>query len=164
MIAGAALNPDPTHYDDDVSYVRDLGLIAKDRPVRVANPSYREVIARVLGWVLGSVTEDQIQAEPRSFVAADGRLDFDRLLREFAEFWRENGEFLTSHGEYHESAPHLVFMGFLQRLVNGGGFVSRDYGIGRGRIDLLVRWPYTDIDGGRAVQRGDRAQGLAPQG
>ena len=44
-------------------------------------------------------------------------------------------------------------MGFLQRLVNGGGYISREYGIGRGRIDLLVRWPYTDPDGKRAVQR-----------
>jgi hypothetical protein len=43
-------------------------------------------------------------------------------------------------------------MAFLQRLVNGGGYVSREYGIGRGRIDLLIRWPY--VEGGkRAVQR-----------
>ena len=29
---------------DDLQYVRDLGLIARDAPVRVANPIYREVI------------------------------------------------------------------------------------------------------------------------
>jgi hypothetical protein len=147
MIAGEALSPDPT-FDDDVSYVRDLGLIAKDKPARVANPIYREVIVRVLG----SVTDEQITAQPRSFVTGDGRLDFDRLLHEFADFWRENGDILTSGKEYHESAPHLVFMGFLQRLVNGGGYISREYGIGRGRIDLLVRWPYLHADGRRTVQ------------
>jgi hypothetical protein len=103
--------------------------------------------------ILGSATEEQITAEPRSFVTADGRLDFDRLLREFADFWRENGEILTSREEYHESAPHLVFMGFLQRLVNGGGHISREYGVGRGRVDLLVRWPYTGPDGRRNAQR-----------
>jgi len=65
MIAGDTLPPDPT-YDDDLSYVRDLGLIAKDKLLRIANPIYQEVIVRVLG----SVTEDQITAEPRSFVAA----------------------------------------------------------------------------------------------
>jgi hypothetical protein len=32
-----------------------------------------------------------------------------------------------------------MFMMFLQRIVNGGGFIGREYGIGRGRIDLLVR-------------------------
>jgi hypothetical protein len=54
---------------------------------------------------------------------------------------------------YHESAPQLVFMAFLQRVVNGGGYIDREYGIGRGRIDLLVRWPYEDAEGKRALQR-----------
>lgn len=148
MIAGDTIDADPT-LDDDLSYVRDLGLIAKNLPLRIANPIYREVIVRVLG----TSAEVNVLAEPRSFVTTDGRLDFDRLLREFADFWRENGEILTSRKEYHESAPHLVFMGFLQRLVNGGGYISREYGVGRGRIDLLVRWPYTDGDGRRAAQR-----------
>jgi len=31
--------------------------------------------------------------------------------------------------------------------------VDREYGIGRGRIDLLVRKPYTEADGKPAVQR-----------
>jgi hypothetical protein len=44
-------------------------------------------------------------------------------------------------------------MAFLQRVVNGGGYVEREYGIGRGRIDLLVRWPYKDSDGQRVMQR-----------
>jgi len=35
----------------------------------------------------------------------------------------------------------------------GGGHVEREYGIGRGRIDLLVRWPYPDTTGKRAWQR-----------
>ncbi|HZN70216.1 MAG TPA: AAA family ATPase [Micromonosporaceae bacterium] len=148
MIAGHTVGTDPA-LDDDLSYVRDLGLIARNLPIRIANPIYREVIVRVLG----TSAEVNVLAEPRSFVSADGRLDIDRLLREFADFWRENGDILTSREEYHESAPHLVFMGFLQRLVNGGGYINREYGIGRGRVDLLVRWPYTDHDGHRAVQR-----------
>jgi hypothetical protein len=31
--------------------------------------------------------------------------------------------------------------------------VGREYGVGRGRIDLHVRWPYTDSDGKRAWQQ-----------
>jgi hypothetical protein len=58
MIVGETLPPDPT-YDDDLSYVRDLGLIA-NRPLRTANPIYQEIIVRVLG----SATEDQVTAEP----------------------------------------------------------------------------------------------------
>jgi hypothetical protein len=74
-------------------------------------------------------------------------------LREFSDFWREHGEILTNAQQYHEAAPQLVLMGFLQRVVNGGGYVEREYGIGRGRIDLLVRWPYQDESGKRRWQR-----------
>jgi hypothetical protein len=147
VLAGALAQFDP--YDDDLRYVRDLGLVAPRAPVRVANPIYREVIARVLG----AETEENVVADPRSFVLPDGRLDYDKLLREFAAFWREHGEVLASGGVYHEVAPQLVLMGYLQRIVNGGGHVEREYGIGRGRIDLLVRWPYQGPDGKRAWQR-----------
>ncbi|MGH3247092.1 MAG: AAA family ATPase [Trebonia sp.] len=142
------VDADPV-YDDDVSYVRDLGLIARNDPVRVANPIYKEVIVRVLGRGVQRV----VTAEPRSFLLPDGRLDFGRVLTEFAAFWRENGEILVKSQEYHEVAPQLVFMAYLQRIVNGGGYVDREYGIGRGRIDVLVRKPYTDLDGKPAVQR-----------
>jgi hypothetical protein len=129
-------------YQDDVQYVRDLGLVVPRGPPQVANPIYREVIARVLA----ADAELQVLAEPRSFVLPDGRLDFDKLLREFVSFWEEHGEVLASELAYHEVAPQLVLMAFLQRVVNGGGHVEREYGVGRRRIDLLVRWPYSAGD------------------
>ncbi|WP_437714878.1 ATP-binding protein [Sorangium sp. So ce448] len=137
-------------YDDDLSYVRDLGLVAPDNPLRIANPIYREVIVRVLA----SPAEARVPAPPaRAFMLPDGRLDLPRILREFAEFWREHGEVLAAGMPYHEVAPQLVLMAYLQRVVNGGGHVDREYGVGRGRIDLLVRWPHAAADGTRAVQR-----------
>jgi hypothetical protein len=148
LIAGDLLGLDPT-YDDDVPYVRDLGLVARDKPPRVANPIYREVIVRVLG----AAVEDNVTVEPRTFVRPDGRLDVRRLLEEFLAFWREHGEVLSTRLAYHEVAPQLVLMAFLQRIVNGGGYVDREYGVGRGRIDLLVRWPLRAADGTRAWQR-----------
>jgi hypothetical protein len=144
LIAGLLPDLDTT-YNDDAAYVRDLGLIALGDPVRVANPIYREVIVRVLGAGVESV----VTAEPRAFVLADGRLDFRRVLDEFAAFWAEHSDVLTRGQVYHEAAPQLVFMAFLQRIVNGGGQVEREYGVGRGRIDVLVRKPYRD----RQVQR-----------
>ena len=136
-------------YDDDVQYVRDLGLVSLERPLAVANPIYREVIVRVLA----ATAEEQVPVhDPRAFVLPDGRLDLDRLLSEFAAFWREHGDVLASRMTYHEVAPQLVLMAFLQRVVNGGGYVDREYGVGRGRIDLLVRWPY-ERDGERLWQR-----------
>jgi hypothetical protein len=44
-------------YNDEVAYVRDLGLIAVDKPARVANPIYREVIVRILGAGLGEAID-----------------------------------------------------------------------------------------------------------
>ena len=148
LLAGEFVTDDPT-YSDDVSYVRDLGLIGQGNPIAVANPIYKEVIARIL-------TEravGQISVAPASFLLPDGRLDFGRLLSQFAAFWKQNGEILARGETYHEVAPQLVFMAYLQRVVNGGGHVEREYGIGRGRIDLLVAKPYTDADGKPAVQR-----------
>jgi len=31
-------------------------------------------------------------------------------------------------------------MAFLQRLLNGGGHINREYALGRGRLDLLVEF------------------------
>jgi hypothetical protein len=132
-------------YNDDVSYVRDLGLVARDAPLRVSNPIYREVIVRVLS----DAFQDNLVLDRPAFIRPDGRLDMRKLLDEFLAFWREHGESLGERTAYHEVAPQLVLMAFLQRVVNGGGFVDREYGVGMGRIDLLVRWPL----GGRRWQR-----------
>lgn len=124
-------------YDDDVRYVRDLGLAAPSDPLRVSNPVYREVIVRVLT----SGASGNIILPPRSYVRPDGSLDLPGLLAGFADFWREQGSALATTMPYHEVAAQLVLMAWLQRVVNGGGFVEREYGVGRRRIDLLVRWP-----------------------
>ena len=33
-----------------------------------------------------------------------------------------------------------MLMAFLQRVVNGGGRIEREYGLGRGALDLLIEW------------------------
>jgi hypothetical protein len=147
LLAGDPLVLDP--YDDNLSYVRDLGLIAPTAPVRPANPIYREVIARVLS----SSIQESVTANPHSFIRPDRTFDFSKMLTEFAEWWTENGEFLTTTGYYSEAAPQLILMGYLQRVVNGGGQVEREYAVGSGRIDLQIRWPYEKPDGTRRLQR-----------
>ncbi|MQY21441.1 ATP-binding protein [Nocardia macrotermitis] len=148
LLAGGDLAGDAA-LDEAVSYVTDLGLITQRNPVRIANPIYNEVIVRVLAANI----ERSVLAEPASFRLPDGRLDFHLLLTEFAAFWKLNGEIIEAKQDYHEVAPQLVFLAFLQRVVNGGGYIDREYGVGRGRMDLLVRQPYTDSDGHRAIQR-----------
>ena len=54
----------------DVEYVRDLGLIARDKPVRIANPIYAEVVPRELGWIL----QEELDLDATWYVDADGSL------------------------------------------------------------------------------------------
>jgi hypothetical protein len=147
LVAGESV-PADLDFDDDADYVADLGLVAR-APLRIANPIYREVIARILC----AGAQDSVLADPRAFVRPDGRFDLDVLLREFAAFWIEQGKELADHATYREVGAQLVLMAFLQRVVNGGGTVTREYGLGMRRIDLLVTWPFTDADGKRQLQR-----------
>ena len=36
----------------------------------------------------------------------------------------------------------MLLQAFLQRILNGGGRIDREYGLGRRRTDLLIVWPY----------------------
>ncbi|MEU6712767.1 AAA family ATPase [Nonomuraea sp. NPDC046802] len=132
VVAGSLPDIDPT-FSDDLSYVRDLGLVKQKPPLRVANPIYREVILRVLG----DPSEQYVQADPRSFVLPDGRFDLARLLEEFVVFWREHGEVLIQQEGYHEAACQIILMAYLHRLVNGGGYLDREYAAGTKRLDVL---------------------------
>lgn len=90
------------------------------------------------------MTESSVPGSPKAYVDAAGRLRLEELIQDFGDFWRENAEVLLRGAAYPEVAPQLVFMAFLQRLVNGGGFIDREYAVGSGRIDLLIRWPLPD--------------------
>lgn len=125
VLAGT-LRKNPS-FDADFEYVTDLGLVAPKPPPRIANPIYQEVILRVLA----SPVEGMIDADPRSYVLASGRLDLRRLLGDFADFWKEHSDVLTGAVPYREVAPQLVLMAYLHRLVNGGGYFQREVGVGR---------------------------------
>ena len=126
------------HEIRDLEYVRDLGLIDGNQPPRIANPIYREVVPRELGYILQS----SLDQNPAWYVDDDGRLDMTKLLSAFGTFFGEHAEhWLGRFGEYPEAGPQLILQSYLQRVVNGGGRIEREYGLGRGRTDLLVLWP-----------------------
>jgi hypothetical protein len=64
----------------------------------------------------------------------------DALLKEFQKFWRRNSELWEERMRYTEAFPHLLLMAFLQRVLNGGGHIDREYAAGRGRMDLAVEY------------------------
>ena len=49
--------------------------------------------------------------------------------------------------EYSEAGPQLLMQAFLQRIVNGDGRVTREYGLGRRRTDLFIEWPLDEARG-----------------
>lgn len=123
--------------DEDLEYVYDLGLIIRRPQIRIANPIYQEVIPRMLTWT----TQLTISHETHWYTTEDGsRLDVPKLLRAFQQFFRENSEGWVEAFQYKEAGPQLLLQAFLQRVINGGGRITREYGLGRGRTDLFLEF------------------------
>ena len=156
-----------TFTDRDLEYVRDLGLVSRDRPVRIANPIYAEVVPRELTWV----AQEEFEHDTAWYVDADGGLDARALLAAFQTFFREHSEHWRQRFLYQEAWPQLLLQAFLQRVVNSGGRIEREYGLGRGRTDLLIVWPHSGGKadagrpgaGGSGIGRAAAGSGEAPE-
>jgi hypothetical protein len=129
-----AINED----SEDSQYVRDLGLIRLgSQGLEAANPIYREVLARQLSHNIQS----SLQGAAWPWAHPDGRLNMAALLAAFRPWWREHADVVASQTpNYPEALPHLALCAFLQRVVNGGGRVHREFAAGRGAMDLLVEF------------------------
>lgn len=135
MLVGDQTGVDVLH--DDFAYVVGLGLLRKVAGrYQIANPIYREVIPRALNHD----RQLQIWNEPAWYVRKDGSLDMAKLMADWQKFWRKDGHLAAEGFGYRESGPHLMLMAFLQRIINGGGNIEREYGLGRGALDLLICW------------------------
>ena len=124
----------------DLEYVRDLGLIASTEPLRLANPIYAEIVPRELTYA----AQVGLNEDTTWYVNADGNLNVVKLMTEFQTFFREHSEHWVTRFQYQEAGPQLLLQAFLQRIVNSGGRIEREYGLGRGRTDLLIVWPQGD--------------------
>jgi hypothetical protein len=103
--------------------------------LEVANPIYREVIVRELSYGPRAALPEIAP----SWLDEHGELDPGALAAAFLGFWRQHGDAMLATAPYHEVAAQLVLMAFLHRVVNGGGWIEREYAIGRGRMDLCLR-------------------------
>ena len=138
--------------EDDIQYVVDLGLLRRGRGgLEIANAIYREIIPRELTQVAQISLESS--QRPQWYIAPDGRLDMPELLAAFQEFFREHSEHWIERFQYKEAGPQLLLQAFLQRIVNGGGRIEREYGLGRMRTDLLVIWPLPPSSSAREAGR-----------
>jgi hypothetical protein len=135
MLAGERATGDTL--DDDLAYVLGLGLVRRQGgQLEIANPIYREVVPRALSYA----QQVQIAEETAWYLRPDGALDMPKLMAAWQAFWRKDGHLAAEGFGYREAGPHLMLMAFLQRVVNGGGRIEREYGLGRGALDLYVEW------------------------
>jgi len=126
--------------DADDQYVMDLGLIKRGgsdgKTLVVANAIYTEILPRAL-----SATAQNrllVQDIRPNWQTAAGKLDPPQMMANFMDFWLTHGEPMMKTVAYHEAAPTLVLMAYLQRVINGMGRIEREYAAGSGRMDLYV--------------------------
>lgn len=141
ILHSTLLGDDPGSIDyasDDFQFVVDLGMLKRGKNgAEAANPLYREVLARQMSYNL----QESINAPRWRWATPEGRLDFPALVVEFLKWWRRNADAVVEYlPAYPEALPHLALMAFLQRVVNGGGQVHREYSSGRGAVDLVVEF------------------------
>ena len=146
ILANSEESDDSLIPSDDIQYVIDMGLIKVERGKarRIANGIYREIIPRELTWS----TQTGLLQQPQWYENADGSINMEKMLLEFQQFFRQNADSWIGKFDYAEAGPQLLLQAFLQRVVNGGGYIDREYGLGRKRTDLLIRKPLTDGYGG----------------
>ncbi len=155
--------PDPTMAEGDAFRLcLDLGLVTIENGTPcIANPIYREILARYLTYSL----QLAIPAPDWKWQKSDGSLDMEQLLKEFQKFWRRHSELWEQKSDYTEAFPHLLLMAFLQRVINGGGHIEREYAAGRGRMDLAIeyhgRWNIIEI---KLVHSYDSFETVAEEG
>ena len=134
---------------EDQSYVYDLGLITVRPKIAIANRIYQEVIPRELTWI----PQTRILNEQEWYLTSDNRLDMNKLLEAFVQFFREHSDIWLKDMDYKEAGPQLLMQAFLQRIINGGGRINREYALGRKRTDLFIEWPVGDQGFFGEVQR-----------
>ncbi|HNH50519.1 MAG TPA: PD-(D/E)XK nuclease domain-containing protein, partial [Myxococcota bacterium] len=120
---------------DDMQYCVDLGLLRQKPKIEAANPIYREVLVRLL------TLSRQPDLPEREWLRY-GKLDVVALVDSFFVWWRRHADALRRRDDtpYREAVPQIVFMAWVQKVVNGGGEVGREFALGRGRIDVVIHF------------------------
>lgn len=134
--------------DDDLQYLSDLGLITL-KPLAISNRIYQEIIPRELTYT----TQYMIPNQEQSWYLSAGEkpnttyLNIPKLLQAFQQYFRENSESWIERFDYKEAGSQLLIQAFLQRIINGGGRINREYGLGSKRTDLSIEWPIDSEQG-----------------
>lgn len=150
LLAGQDFDIDVAYTNDDQKYVEDLGFITTRPTIAIANDIYKEIIPREITWI----TQTRIVNQEQSwYLNSDNTINFVKLIAAFQQFFRENSDSWIEKFDYKEAGPQLLLQAFLQRIINGGGRINREYALGRKRTDIFVEWPTTEKGFFGPVQR-----------
>ena len=62
--------------DDDIQYVVDMGLVVRDKPLRIANAIYKEIIPRELTWA----RQQTLIQQAAWYINPDNSINMEKLL------------------------------------------------------------------------------------
>jgi hypothetical protein len=128
---------------DDRKYCLDLGLVVNNeyQSLRPANKIYQEIFSMVITDELKFVMN--INQDKKIFT--DGKVLFmSNLLKEFQKFWRHDSSSFQfryknfAAFKYNEAAYTFMLLAYLQKVVNSGGKVHRQFSEDRGVIDIVA--------------------------
>lgn len=71
------------------------------------------------------------------FETRPGRLDFALVLEKFQQFIKAKGAAVVNHPEFKEATVQLLFLSYLDLLVNDRGRTFKEVRSGQGRIDVV---------------------------
>jgi hypothetical protein len=136
VVAPVVVGDAPNVDSDDLRYATKLGLLTRCAGDRLepANPIY----ARALLKLVTSREREALVGWSPSWLDETGRIDVVRLRENFLAFWELHRDMMKNRIRYEEAVAHFGLMTYLDRLANGGGYVAREFAVGRGRLDLLL--------------------------
>lgn len=118
----------------DIQFVRDMGLLAPEDPVRIADTFHKALLSQVL---TNPAMRMQVFDVPVP-CGERGKIDVEAALRVFESFYTTHVAELVPAMVCTKVAEELVFLGFLRQLAEGRGFIDVTYGPGRCRMEVTM--------------------------
>ena len=89
-------------------------------------------LVNVLGQEITWSTHVMISTQGTEWYVTKNRvLDMPKLPAAFHQFFRTHADTWIEGFSYKEAGSQLLLQAFLQRIVNGGCHINREYGLGR---------------------------------
>jgi hypothetical protein len=132
-----------TSTEEQLDLLEDYGVIrfdSSDRSTpRISSRFYEEALPRL--FTRKPAFSRQVTTLNSSAFIQNDQLLVGDLLKSFQKHCRHRlDSFVDENQSYKEAAIHFILFTFLQRVVNGGGQLSREYHLGRNRVDIFVEF------------------------